>query len=102
MSTYTPDKFVLIDYGTAYPPEQRYAILAGFYGGFAGSNSWRRSSPIVEWDVDGDDLVASTESGSKYILHKKAIGVTMMTQSLISDAGLTVLSDIEDVCKLLK
>ena len=32
MSTYTPDKFVLIDYGPAYPPKERYAILAGFYG----------------------------------------------------------------------
>ena len=99
---YLPHKWVVIDYGEEYAEAQRYAILAGLYGGFAGSNSWRRSSPIVKWSVDGDVLVASTESGSKYILHKKAIGVTMMTQSLISEAGLTVLSDIEDVCKLLK
>ena len=99
---YFPHKWVVIDYGEEYEETQRYAILAGWYGGFTGSNSWKRSSPIVKWKVDGDDLVAYTESGSKYILHKEAIGVTMMTQSLISEAGLTVLSEIEDVCKLLK
>lgn len=99
---YFPHKWVVIDYGDEYADTQRYAILAGWYGGFVGSNSWRRSSPIVKWDVNGDDLEASTESGSKYILHKKAIGVTMMTQSLVSEAGLVVICEWEDVCKLLK
>ena len=100
---YFPHKWVVIDYGeeVGFAP-QRYAILAGWYGGFAGSDSWKRSSPIVEWDVEGDILEVSTESGSKYVLHKGAIGVTMLTQSLISEAGLTVVSKWEDVCKLLK
>ena len=100
---YFPHKWVVIDYGeeVGFAP-QRYAILAGWYGGFAGSNSWKRSSPVVEWYFKEDDLEASTESGSKYVLHKGAIGVTMLTQSLISDAGLTVVSEWEDVCKLVK
>jgi hypothetical protein len=98
-----PHKWVVIDYGeeVGYAP-QRYAILAGWYGGFAGSDSWKRSSPIVKWDFKEDGLEVSTESGSKYVLHKNTIGVTMLTQSLISDAGLTVVSKWEDVCKLLK
>ena len=99
---YFPHKWVVIDYGDGYIATQRYAILAGWYGGFAGSDSWRRSSPIVKWDFKEDDLEATTESGSKYVLHKGAIGVTMLTQSLISDAGLTVVSEWEDVCKLVK
>lgn len=103
MSEYTPDKFVVIDYGEEVGyAQQRYAILAGWYGGFAGSDSWKRSSPVVEWHFKEDGLEATTESGSQYVLHKGAIGVTMLTQSLISEAGLTVLSEIEDVCKLLK
>lgn len=98
---YFPHKWVVIDYGEEYAATQRYAILAGWCGGFTGSNSWRRSSPIVKWDVNGDDLEASAESGSKYILHESTIGVTMVTQSLISEAGLTVVVKWEDVCKLL-
>ena len=97
-----PHKWVVIDYGKECADTQRYAILAGWYGGFAGSDSWKRSSPIAEWDFKEDDLEVSTESGSKYVLHKGAIGVTMLTQSLISEAGLTVVSKWEDVCKLVK
>ena len=100
---YFPHKWVVIDYGKEVGlAPQRYAILAGWYGGFAGSDSWKRSSPIVEWGFKEDDLEVTTESGSKYVLHKGAIGVTMLTQSLISDAGLTVVSEWEDVCKLVK
>ena len=101
--SYFPHKWVVIDYGeeVGYAP-QRYAILAGWYGGFAGSDSWKRSSPVVKWDVDGDSLEASTESGSKYILHKGAIGVTMLTQSLISGAGLVVVSKWEEIVQKLK
>ena len=99
---YFPHKWVVIDYGDEYADTQRYAILAGWYGGFAGNDSWRRSSPIVKWDFKEDGLEAYTESGSKYDLHKGAIGVTMLTQSLISGAGLTVLSEWEDVFHILK
>lgn len=99
---YFPHKWVVIDYGKEYAATQRYAILAGWYGGFAGSDSWKRSSPVVEWDFKEDDLEVTTESGSKYILHKNTIGVTMLTQSLISEAELMVFSEWEDVCKLLK
>lgn len=97
-----PHKWVVIDYGEEYADAQRYAILAGWYGGFAGSDSWKRSSPIVGWHFKEDSLEVTTESGSKYVLHKGAIGVTMLTQSLVSDAGLTVVSKWEDVCKLVK
>ena len=100
---YFPHKWVVIDYGeeVGFAP-QRYAILAGWYGGFAGSDSWKRSSPVVGWDFKEDGLEATTESGSKYILHEKAIGVTMLTQSLISDTGLTVLCEWEEIVKKLK
>ena len=100
--SYFPHKWVVIDYGEEYAATQRYAILAGWYGGFAGSDSWKRSSPVVEWDFKEDDLEVTTESGSKYVLHKDAIGVTMLTQSLISDAGLTVVSKWEEIVQKLK
>ena len=97
---YFPHKWVVIDYGEEYT--QRYAILAGWYGGFAGSNSWKRSSPVVEWDFKDGGIEATTESGSKYVLHESTIGVTMLTQSLISEAGLTVISEWEELVHKLK
>ena len=100
---YFPHKWVVIDYGEEVGcAPQRYAILAGWYGGFAGSDSWKRSSPVVEWDFKEDDLEVTTESGSKYILHKGAIGVTMLTQSLISEAGLVVLCEWEEIVHKLE
>ena len=102
MSTYTPDKFVLIDYGSTYPPKERYAILAGFYGGFAGSNSWKRSSPVVSVVVDDKQIIATTYSGSKYILYKGCVGVTMLTQSLLSQTQLETIDEWEEIVQKLK
>jgi len=103
MNTCTPDKFVLIDYGSACPPEQRYAILAGFYGGFAGSNSWKRSSSIASVEVVNDkQLIVITYSGSKYVLYKACIGTTMLTQSLLSQASLETIDEWEEIVQKLK
>lgn len=103
MSTYAPDKFVLIDYGTGYSPKERHAILAGFYGGFAGSNSWKRSSSIAAVEVvDDKQIVATTYSGSKYVLYKACVGTTMLTQSLLSQAQLDVVDEWEEIVKKLK
>lgn len=103
MSTYTPDKFVLIDYGTDYPPKERYAVLAGFYGGFAGSNSWKRSSAIASVEVvDDKQIVATTYSGSKYVLYKSCVGTTMLTQSILSQAQLDVVDEWEEIVQKLK
>ena len=103
MTTYTPDKFVLIDYSPVYRPKERYSILAGFYGGFAGSNSWKRSSSIVSVDVVNDkQLIVTTYSGSKYVLHKVCVGVTMLTQSLLSQAQLDVVDEWEEIVQKLK
>ena len=60
------------------------------------------SGVVIVSFLKEDDLEVTTESGSKYVLHKGTIGVTMLTQSLISGAGLTVVSKWEDVCKLVK
>ena len=103
MNAYTPDKFVLIDYGTTYHPKERYTVLAGFYGGFAGSNSWKRSSSIVSVEVvDDEQIIATTYSGSKYILYKGCVGVTMLTQSLLSQAQLDVVDEWEEIVQKLK
>ena len=91
--SYFPHKWVVIDYGEEYAATQRYAILAGWYGGFAGSNSWKRSSPIIAVQDGGECWNVYTLSGSMYVLRKLARGVTGMTAQLISQARLDVLTE---------
>lgn len=102
MKTYTPDKFVLIDYGVEYDKE-RYAVLGGWYGGFAGSNSWKRSSPIEKAKIVNDkEIIITTHSGSKYILYKGCVGVTMLTQSIIAQAKLDAIAAWNEIIEALK
>ena len=103
MRTYTPDKFVLIDYGSSYARDERYAILGGWYGGFFDKNSWKRSSSIVSVEVvDDKQLIVTTYSGSKYVLYKGCVGVTMLTQSLLSQTQLDVVDEWEEIVNVLK
>lgn len=99
--SYTPDRFTIIDYGNKYDRYERYAVLAGWWGNFVNPDSWKRSSPIVKWEVSDDKIIATTFSGSKYILLKDNIGITMLTASLIAQASLTVVVEWEDVLKII-
>ena len=102
MSTYTPDKFVVIDYGQTYGKD-RYAILAGWYGGFAGSNSWKRSSSIQHTDFISDDQICcTTYSGSKYMLCKGCVGFTMLMSRQIAGTSLDTLQDWDEIVKAFK
>ena len=102
MSEYIPDKWVIVDYGQDYIYEDRYAVLAGWWGNFVTSDSWKRSSPIVKWEMETGKIVATTSSGSKYILVEGSIGVTMLTASLIAQASLTVVDEWNDVLEIAK
>lgn len=99
---YIPDKWVVVDYGQTYGKD-RYAVLAGWYVGFTGSSSWKRSSSIQHTDFISDDQICcTTYSGSTYILHKGRIGLTMFTGSLIEEAKLGTLQDWDEIVKAFK
>ena len=100
--SYTPDRFVVIDYGNKYEQEDRYAILAGWWGNFVTPDSWKRSSPVVKWEIKEDAIHVRTFSGSVYKLYKGAEGTTMLTQSLINQASLTVIDEWEEILKIAK
>lgn len=103
MSEYVPDKFVVIDYEDKYEKATQYAILAGWYGGFAGSDYWKRSSPVVRWEQESDTkIVAHTLSGSQYVLYENCAGFTMLTQSLISQTTLKTVDKWEEIVKIAK
>lgn len=100
--SYTPDRFVIIDYGNEYEQDERYAILAGWWGNFVTPDSWKRSSPVVNWEIGDNKIIATTFSGSKYILLKDNIGVTMLTASLIAQASLAVVDVWDSVLEISK
>ena len=88
-----PDKWIIVDYSSQYPDKERYAVMAGWGGGFTTGASWKRSSPIIVVQDEGECWNVSTLSGSVYVLRKSAYGVTGMTAQLISQASLDVLTE---------
>ena len=93
LNTYSPDKWAIIDYSPQYSDKDRYAVMAGWGGGFTTGASWKRSSPIIAVQDGGECWNVCTLSGSMYVLRKSAYGVTGMTAQLISQASLDVLTE---------
>lgn len=99
LKSYSPDKWTIIDYSPQYPDDERYAVMAGWGGGFTTGASWKRSSSIIAVQDGGECWNVSTFSGSIYVLRKSAHGVTGTTAQLISQASLDVLTE-ESVVEL--
>ena len=78
MSEYTPDRWVVVEINSAEHGRIR-KVLASWYGGYAGSDSWRMNSGIEQVIDQGDyyDVVGS--SGSVYKCHKGAEGTSAYT-----------------------
>ena len=103
-----PDKWVVIDY-TSKIGKPEYSLMCGWYGGFAGADSWRRSSPIVSVEhIQTNDVsvwdgwIATTGSGTKYFLYPGTIGVSMLTSGLLEKATLEYVGEWEEVCNIFK
>ena len=81
MSEYTPDKWVVIEIAMEGTTVQR--ILSSWYGGFAGSNSWRLSSGITEVEELEDSYIIKNESGSVYTCFKGRYGMSAYAMSIL-------------------
>ena len=87
MSTYSPDRWILVEI-TSKEHATIQKILAGWYGGFAGSNSWKLSSGNVTFIDKGDYYESLQESGSTYKLYKASEGFTGLTAGMFKHWGL--------------
>lgn len=83
MSTYTPDVWVVLEFTT--PTSTFCKVFGGWYGGFAGSNSWKLNSGITEthfvdgwWEFLG-------HSGSVYRCHPNNYHMSSLMQSIYSN-----------------
>lgn len=80
MSTYHPDRWVILELtkGDVF----YYKVFSGNYGGFAGSNTWKLSSSIDNIVEDAEGYTVSCSSGSTYMCHKQAYGMSMYMQNI--------------------
>jgi hypothetical protein len=83
MSGYTPERWVVLEFVT--PEETIQKVFAGWYGGYLDGDSWKLNSGNRaerelddRWEFDG-------YSGSIYVCHKSAYGLSGYMTSLLSD-----------------
>ena len=83
MGEFTPDKWVVIEIAMEGTTVQR--ILSSWYGGWAGSDSWRLSSGITEVEELEDSYIIKNESGSAYTCFKGRYGMSSYAMGILED-----------------
>lgn len=74
MSTYTPDRWVVIEFVTPSTTFQK--VFAGWYGGYTSGDSWKLNSGITKTNKDGDWFHFEGHSGSVYQCHPNGYGMS--------------------------
>jgi len=75
MSDYHPDKWIVVKItGNDLPPV--YKVFACWYGGYAGSDSWKLNSGITKATLEGFVYSFEGSSGSVYHCHIDAYGTS--------------------------
>jgi len=75
MSYYTPDRWVVIKITT--DKETLYKVFACWYGGYAGSDSWKMNSGIVKVESAVDYYDFHGWSGSVYRCYENSYGTNV-------------------------
>jgi hypothetical protein len=81
MSTYTPDKWVMLKITGNDQPV--YKVLAGWTGGYLHGDSWKLNSGVVSVEEHDDHYAFAGASGSVYVCRKNSYGLTMMTSQIL-------------------
>ena len=79
---YAPDKWVIIEI-TNKSGESHRRVLGSWYGGFAGSDSWRASSGIENVKDMNDYWEVLNTSGSTYNCFKGCEGMSAYTMGVL-------------------
>ena len=81
MSDYHPDKWVIVKIGE----ENLYKVFACWYGGWAGSDSWKLNSGIVKATKEGHVYGFEGSSGSTYYCHEDSYGTNFYGSSVLNN-----------------
>lgn len=94
MSTYHPDKWVLVEFDS--PANGKITkVLASWYGGYLGSDSWKLSSGVNKITKTDAGYEFLNDSGSVYFCHKDAYGMSGYTGSVYNNFS-TQIKDLND------
>ena len=84
MSDYTPDRWVVLEMSSD-KQEPVLKVFAGWYGGFAGSDSWKLNSGITAVKETNDYFFFDGSSGSCYSCRKGSYGTNMYGQGVLNN-----------------
>ena len=82
-TTYTPDRWVVIDFKSDDHGSIR-KVLASWYGGYLYGDSWKLSSGIVDVEEKDGCFYFKNHSGSMYVCHREAHGISRIMSSLVT------------------
>ena len=80
MSTYHPDRWTIVEITAG--EEVTRKVFSGSYGGYTGSDTWKLSSVIESIKEDAEGYEVLCMSGSVYMLHKQAYGMSGYMSSI--------------------
>jgi hypothetical protein len=100
MSDYTPDRWVIVRITSKeHPPIHK--IVGSWYGGYAGSDSWRMSSGICKVISQDDHYEVHNYSGSIYTLFKGAEGTSAYTGSVLNNMATQIEESGEGMMRMI-
>lgn len=84
---YTPDSWAIVKIDSAN--NTIYKVLAGWYGGFAGSDEWRLNSGITSYEIERENgamfYIFKGYSGSVYKVHPTNEGFTGLSRGVFEN-----------------
>lgn len=84
MSTYYPDRWVIIKLNLVKEPKPLYKVLIGLSGSYTEGDAWRVSSGIVNINEQGDIYFIYNHSGSQYICYKESEGMNAIMDGIFN------------------
>ena len=84
MSDYTPDKWVVVKISRENV-DPIYKVFACWYGGWAGSDSWKLNSGITKAILEGNVYSFEGSSGSVYECHKNSYGTNLYGDGVLNN-----------------
>ena len=84
MSEYRPDRWVIVELKYNDSDETHRKVLASWYGGYLGSDSWKLSSGITEIVEHDNHYEIHNHSGSVYNCGKQSQGMSGYTSGIFN------------------
>ena len=85
MNTYTPNRWIMLKFTELKTGRITYKILAGWLGGYTGSDSWKLSSGTESIEETEHYFLCPQFSGSTYKLVKDLWGTSRLTMDILNE-----------------